>query len=74
MVVSVYWLLSVFVCVISTVFELDCMCQSSVNLMLYCKNTLQGPSGTKEPRLDMYRSILSLSKIAYQMQCDHPFS
>ena len=32
------------------------------------------PSGTEIPRLEMSRSILSLSKIAHQMWCDHPFS
>ena len=34
----------------------------------------QGPTSTKVPRLDMCRSILSLSKIAHQMWRDHPFS
>ena len=29
--------------------------------------THQGPSGTKVPRLDMCRSILSLSKTAHEM-------
>ena len=36
--------------------------------------THQAPSGTKVPKLDMYRFILSLSKIAHQMWRDHPFS
>ena len=37
--VSVYWpmsVLCVFACMISNVFDLDCMCQTSVNLMPYC--------------------------------------
>ena len=34
----------------------------------------QGPTSTKVPRLDMCRSILSLSKIAHQMWCDYSFS
>ena len=66
--VSVYWPLSVCVCVcvcvIPNVFDLGCMCQT----------THQGPSSTKEPRLDMCRLILSVSKIAHQMWCDHAFS
>ena len=40
---SVYWPLSVLcvclcacVCVISNILDLDCMCQTSVNLMPYC--------------------------------------
>lgn len=41
---------------------------------LMSKNTQQGPSGTKVPRVDMCRSIISLSKITYNMWCDHPFS
>ena len=36
-------------------------------------NSHQGPSGTKEPRFDMCRSII-LSKIAHKMWHDHPFS
>ena len=41
------------------------MYQTSVDLTPCCiKHTHQGPSGTKVPRLDMCRSILSLSKIA----------
>ena len=35
--------------------------------------THQGPSGTKVPRLDMCRSIISLSKITDQLWHDHPF-
>ena len=38
------------------------------------KNIHQVPSGTKVPRLDMCRSIISLSKTAYQMGHNHPFS
>ena len=38
------------------------------------ENTHQVPSGTKVPRLDMCRSILSLSKTAHQMWHDHLFS
>ena len=34
---------------------------------------LQGPSGIKVPSLDMCQSMLSLSKIAHPMLCDHPF-
>ena len=45
-------------------------------------NTHQGPFGSKykstkvlkEPRLNMGRSIISLSKIAHQMWHNHPFS
>ena len=50
------------------------MSQTSVKLMLFFHKTLEGPSGTKVPRLNMCRSILLLSKIAYQMWRDHPFS
>ena len=42
------------------------MSQTSVNLTLY--------SDTKVARLDMCRSILSLSKILHEMWSDHPFS
>ena len=38
------------------------------------QKTHQGVSGTRVPRLDMFKSILSSSKIAHQMCCDHPFS
>ena len=37
-------------------------------------NTHQSPSGSKVPRLDMCRSILSLSKIAHQIWHDQPLS
>ena len=47
------------------------MCQTSVNLTPCC---IKVPSGTKVPRLDMCRSILSLGRIAHQMWYDHPFS
>ena len=33
----------------------------------------QGPSGTKVPRLDRYRSRISLSQVTHQMWCDPPF-
>ena len=66
--------LCVCVCVIPNVFDLDCMCQTSVDLMPYCIKHTSRSSGTKEPRIDMCRLILSLSKIADQMWCDHPFS
>ena len=36
--------------------------------------TGQGPSGTRLLRLDMRRSIISLSKLTDQMWCNHPFS
>ena len=36
--------------------------------------TRQGPSGTKVPRLDMCRSIISLSKIAHQVWRNQSFS
>ena len=39
-----------------------------------CNDTHQGPSGTKVPRLDMYRSIISLSKTAHQMWRDRTFN
>ena len=45
---------------------------SKVDALLH--NTHQGPSGTKVPRRDICRSILSLSKIAHQMWRDNPFS
>ena len=38
------------------------------------QKTHQGPSVTKVPRLDMCRSIMSLSNIAHQMWHNHPFS
>ena len=36
--------------------------------------SIKGPSGTKVPRLNKCRYIISLSKIAYQMWYDHLFS
>ena len=85
--VSVYWLLSVlcvflcvFVCVLyqirvpakKTHYVSDL---SKFDTLLHKTHIkVQGPSITKVPRLDMCRSIISLSKIAYQMCCDHPFS
>ena len=48
--------------------------QTSVNLMpCYIKNT-SSPPGIKVPRLDMCRSIVSLSKIAHQIWRDNPSS
>ena len=38
------------------------------------QNTHQGPSGTKVPRLNMRRSMISLSKIAHQIWHDHLLS
>ena len=38
------------------------------------QNTQQGPPGTKEPKLGMCRSIISLSKIVQQMRRNHLFS
>ena len=35
--------------------------------------TKQARFGTKVPRLDIYRSIVSLSEITYQMWHNHPF-
>ena len=49
------------------------MCQTSVTLTPCCiKHTSR--SGTKVASLDSFRSIISLSKIAYQMWHDHTFS
>ena len=50
------------------------MYQTSVNLMPCSINTHQGPSGTKVPRLEMFRSILSLIKTAHQIWLDHQLS
>ena len=41
---------------------------------LFAWNPHQGPSCTKVPRLDMCRSIITLSKIAHQMSYNHLFS
>ena len=49
------------------------MCQKSVNFKLCCIKTYQGRSRTKVPRLDMYRSIISLSKRTHKMWHHHPF-
>ena len=65
-----------FVCVISnqiTSKKPHCV-RPQQTWILVAKNTHQGLSGTRVPRLDMFKSILSLSKIAHQMCCDHPFS
>ena len=49
------------------------MCQTTVNLTPCCtKHTSR--SGTKVARLDICRSIISLSKVAHQMWHNHPFS
>ena len=50
------------------------MCQTLLNLMPCCINTHQSPSSTKVPGFGMCRSIISVSKIAYQMCCNRPFS
>ena len=57
---------SLCVCVISN--------QSTSNLDTLLHKTHKGPYSTKVPKFDMCRSIFSLSKIARQMWCDHPFS
>ena len=64
----VYWLLSVLC------KKTHYLSKLSKPQVLLQKNTQQGPSGTKVPRLGMCRSIISLSKIILQMQCDRPFS
>ena len=46
----------------------------AVYLCLYVCETQQGCSGTKVPRLNIYKSIISLSKITHQMWHGHPFS
>ena len=46
----------------------------AVYLCLYVCETQHGRSGTKVPRLDIYRSIISLSEITHQMWHGHPFS
>ena len=77
MVVSLYWPLSVlcvFVCLRvkkSTSKKLHYLADLSKLDALLRKTH---PSGTEIPRLEMSRSILSLSKIAHQMWCDHQFS
>ena len=45
---------------------------SKVDILLH--KTHQCPYGGKVQRLNMCRSILSLSKIAHYMWCDHPFN
>ena len=59
----------VCVCDIRSVYQHEkrVMCQTSVTL-------LQDPSDTKVSRLDMCRSIISLSKTTHQKWGDHPFS
>ena len=68
--VSVYWPLSVL-CVCVCMCVCVCVCVCVCPHMCDINSVYQG---TKVPRLDMYRSILSLSKIAHQMRHDHPFS
>ena len=41
--------------------------------VVWLQNTLQDRFGTKVPRLDIYRSIISLSEIAHQMWQGHVF-
>ena len=48
--------------------------ECAVYLWVYVCETQQGCSGTKVPRLYIYRSIMSLRKITYQMCHGHPFS
>ena len=57
----------VCVCVrdIKSEYKQKITCQISANLMA---------SGTKVPRLHMWRSVISLSKIAHQIRHNHPFS
>ena len=44
-----------------------------VSLYVCVWNTYQGHSGTKVPKFDIYRSIISLSEIPHQMWHNHPF-
>ena len=48
------------------------LCQTTENLISYLRQ--QGPSGAKVSRLDICRTIISLSNIAHQMWRDLPFS
>ena len=48
--------------------------ECAVYLCVYMRETQQGRSGAKVPRLDIYRSIISLSEIAHPMWHGHPFS
>ena len=48
--------------------------ECAVYLCVYVYETQQGRSGAKVPRLDIYRSIISLSEIAHPMWHGHSFS
>ena len=65
------------VCVISTLSPskkpLNVSDLSKLDALLH-KTHIKVFSGTKVPRPGMCKSVLSLSKIAHQMWCDHPFS
>ena len=51
------------------------MCQTTLNLIPCCINTQQGSSGTKVPRIDMYRPIILSSKVtSNQIYRSHPLS
>ena len=80
--VLVYWsmiALLVFVCVflcfwyqIRVPAKNHIMCHTSVDLVLCCINTQQGPSGIKILKLNMCRPKILLSKLAHQMWDNHP--
>ena len=59
------WVCCVFVCVISNVFNQDCMCQNLSKLDALLHKTHIKVLLVQS--LDMCRSILSLSKIAHQI-------
>ena len=48
--------------------------ECAIYCWVYVCERQQGCSGTKLPRLYIYRSIMSLRKITYQMCHGHPFS
>ena len=68
-------------CVCVCVCVCLCMCdikseyqQKSIVCVRPRQTWHQDHFGTKVPRLNMCGSIISLSKIAHQMWCNHPFS
>ena len=68
----------VFVCIwyqIKVPLKNRIMCQTSINLMPCCiEHTHLSPSCTNVLKLDMCRSIMSLSKLAHQIWWGQPFS
>ena len=63
-----------FVCLFVCLIDIKSVYSKRLNFVSDPVNTQEGPSGTKLPRCDMFRSIMLLSKLTHQMWHHNPFS